>query len=108
MRKAIGKKIISLLFLSIFFGKMTISVAPLIIAHLDSEAVNAVIMQLEIEHSKASDGKEFSAKEFIMFDTFCLNLTRPPAIITSIQINTDQDKHNQLFYPSVPTPPPNA
>lgn len=38
------------MFLFIFFAKMVISVAPMITVQFDSDVVNAVIMQLEIEN----------------------------------------------------------
>ncbi len=108
MRKTIAKKLISILFLSIFMSKMVISVAPLIKAHLDCKTVNAVIMQLEIEHSKPSDGKEFSAKDFISLNLPGISISSPLCMLDTGHVHTDQDKHVQAFYPSVPTPPPNA
>lgn len=97
-----------MLFLSIFVSKMVISVAPLIIAHIDSEAVNAVIMQLEIEHPKSSDAKESAAKEYITLNSISITLPSPVWILKPVTVNTAQDKHVQAFFPSVPTPPPNA
>ncbi len=108
MKKTIAKKLVSILFLSIFLSKMVISVAPLIIVHLDPEAVNAVIMQLEIEHPKSSDAKECGSKEYITLNALCLTLPSPVWILRPATVSTDHDKHVQAFFPSVPTPPPNA
>ncbi|MBC7915560.1 MAG: hypothetical protein H7Y07_15725, partial [Pyrinomonadaceae bacterium] len=71
MTKEIAKKLFSILFLSIFLLKMVISVAPLIISHFDKQAVNAVIMQLEIENNaKSNDAKESAVKEYFTINTF--------------------------------------
>ena len=87
---------------------MVISVAPLIIAHLDSKTVNAVIMQLEIEHPKGADAKETSVKEFLAFSSFAFSVPKPVLTFLTDGLNTEQDRHLQAFYPSVPTPPPNC
>ncbi|MGX5687577.1 hypothetical protein [Arcticibacter tournemirensis] len=108
MKKVIAKKIISVLFLSIFVSKMVISVAPLIVAHFDSKTVNAVIMQLEIEHSKPVDGKESCLKEYIALVSYCYAILSPVWTFNPLTVNRGYDKHHQPFYPSVPTPPPNA
>lgn len=89
-------------------SKMVISVAPLIIAHFNPEAVNAVIMQLEIEHSKSPDSSESGSKDFITLNAISFNLISPVWILKTGMMLTDHDKHVQSFYPSVLTPPPNA
>lgn len=108
MKKVIAKKVISILFLSIFVSKMVIAVAPLIIAHFDSRTVNAVIMQLEIEHSKPADGKESSLKEYIALTSYSYTILSPAWTLFSLTVNRGHDKHHPPFYPSVPTPPPNV
>lgn len=107
MKNFIAKKVFSIIFLSIFMSKMVISVAPLIIAHLDSKSMNAVIMQLEIEHPKSADVKDSTMKEFLNLNTIKLGPVSPVLVLMRVFID-DHTKHIRVFYPSVPTPPPNA
>ncbi|MBC7913913.1 MAG: hypothetical protein H7Y07_07305 [Pyrinomonadaceae bacterium] len=109
MQKERAIKLFSILFLSVFFMKMVISLAPLVIVHFDKQAVHAVIMQLEIENNaKSNDVKETSVKEYFTLSSFGLVLLHPTELILISMINVDHDKHVQAFYPPVPTPPPNA
>jgi hypothetical protein len=109
MRKGVVKILFSILFLFIFFTKMVISVAPLVIAHFDKQAVNAVIMQLEIENNaKSNDVKENTIKEYFTISGFGFTVLHPTQIILAAMISADHDKHVQAFYPPVPTPPPNV
>lgn len=108
MRKALAKKLFSIFFLSIFLSKMVISIAPLIIAHLDSECVNNVIMQLEIEHPKSVDVKDAAIKEFLNLHTITIAALHPLVILMPVIMISDHDKHIRSFYPVVPTPPPNV
>ena len=109
MKKEVGKIIFSYIFLTIFTVKMVISVAPLIISHFDKQAVNAVIMQIEIENNgKTSDVKEIAVKEYFTLSSFRFTLVHPVQLILSSMISIDHDKHVQAFYPPVPTPPPNV
>lgn len=88
---------------------MVLSVAPLIIAHFDKEAVHAVIMQLEIEHNaKSSDVKENTVKEYFALGNFGFTLSQPIQLLHTKMICSDHDKHVRAFYPSIPTPPPNV
>ena len=108
MKREVINRVFSIIFLTVFFLKMVISVAPLVISHFDKKAVNAVIMQLEIENnSKSNDVKESSVKEYFTLSQFRLALTHPLQLILSSMISVDHDKHLQAFYPAVPTPPPN-
>lgn len=108
MREEKTKKFFSVLFLAIFCLKMLISIAPLLIAHFDRTAVNAVIMQLEIENNaKQGDVKEATIKEFLTFNNSRLAFSHPVIVVLPSMICVDHDKHLQAFYPSVPTPPPN-
>ncbi len=88
---------------------MLISAAPLIVAHLDPDSINAVIMQLEIEdNSKPTDVKELSVKEYLTVTSY--NDFVPSFVFLESQsvFNEDHSKHMQAFYPPVPTPPPNV
>ncbi|WP_069659195.1 hypothetical protein [Arcticibacter eurypsychrophilus] len=108
MRKALAKRLFSIFFLSIFLSKMVISIAPLIIAHLDSKSVNSVIMQLEIEHPKSVDVKDSAIKEFLNLHTLSITPLNPLLILMPVIVISDHDKHIRSFYPVVPTPPPNV
>ena len=109
MSRAFARKLLSVLFLTIFFSKMVISIAPVIIAHFDPESINAVIMQLEIEdNAKPTDVKEMSVKEYLTVTSYTIDFIRPVLILKSSLGNDDHAKHLQPFYPSVPTPPPNV
>lgn len=107
MTRYVANKVFSIIFLSIFLSKMVISVAPLVIAHIDSKSMNAVIMQLEIEHPKSLDVKDSVVKEFLNFNTFRIGYVSPFLILKRVFID-DHNKHFRVFYPSVPTPPPNV
>ena len=111
MKKESAKKLFSHVFLFIFFAKMVISVAPLIAIHMDSEVVNAVIMQLEIENhsTKGTDQAKDTLNKgewlsgFSKFK-FCI----PQIDVASNQYSFLRNYPIQAFYPSVPTPPPNC
>lgn len=109
MNRAKAKKLFSVIFLTIFFCKMVISIAPFIVAHFDSKSVNAAIMQLEIEnHGKTLDVKESQVKEYLSVTTHSQFVTHPVLLFDSSSGNNDLAKHLQPFYPPVPTPPPNS
>lgn len=103
------RKLASGLFLFIFLAKMVISIAPLVVNFADSEHVRAVILQLEIEnHAKETDiSKDKAAKDY------CTSTKSPFFVSTPLFhffLMPPVEKHSDIesFYPSVPTPPPNA
>ena len=111
MEKEFAKKLFSYVFLFVFFAKMVISVAPMVTIHMDSEVVNAVIMQLEIENhsTKGSD----QAKDSLNKGEWLSGLSKfkfcSPQVDIISKLNTLlRDYPIQAFYPSVPTPPPNC
>ncbi|MXV52728.1 hypothetical protein GS399_17280 [Pedobacter sp. HMF7647] len=107
MNSEAGRKYCSALFLFIFFVKMIASAAPLIASSFDKKAVNAVIMQLELENDSETVKKAPTAKEINQdFQHFNFNLVHSVLILESIP--EDAKIHVQAFYPSVPTPPPNC
>lgn len=111
MKKEFARQLFSYVFLFIFFAKMVISVAPLVATHLDSKIVNAVIMQLEIEsHSTkgADQAKDSLNKGEWLSDLFKFNFSQPHQILAANKYIAMQDYHIQVFYPTVPTPPPNC
>lgn len=100
-----------MVFLFIFFAKMVISIAPLVADHMNSEVVNAVIMQLEIEHNStksADQSKDCLYKGEWVNGFSKFNFSRPQVSISLNQYTFLGDSPIQAFYPSVPTPPPNC
>jgi hypothetical protein len=90
---------------------MVISIAPLIANHLDSKIVNAVIMQLEIETNStkgADQAKDSLTKGEWLSGFYKFNFEQSPKLITSIGYLAFQDNHIELFYPTIPSPPPNC
>jgi hypothetical protein len=108
MKRVAINRFFSIVFLTIFFSKMVISIAPVIAAHFDVNSVKAAILQLEIENdSKPVDVKEISVKEYLSVINYHVYLDRPVQILPVVNGNNDHAKHHQPFYPPVPTPPPN-
>lgn len=90
---------------------MAISIAPLVASHMDSTIVNAVIMQLEIEsHSSKSvdQAKDSLNKGEWLSGFYKFNFCQPHKVIAFQRYALMQDYHIRVFYPSVPTPPPNS
>jgi len=111
MKKEFAKKLFSHVFLFIFFAKMVISVAPLVAVHMDSEVVNAVIMQLEIENhsSKGADQAKDSLNKGEWLTGFSkFKFCSPQIDVALNQYTLLRNYPIQAFYPSVPTPPPNC
>jgi hypothetical protein len=101
------------MFISIFFIKMSISVAPVFLL-LNNKTVRAVIMQLELEGKDEKDATDKDAiKDKKFFDEdkdlviHCYTLT-PILIETNILHNMEHALFVQTYHPVVPTPPPNA
>ncbi len=111
MKKEFARKLFSSIFLFVFFAKMVISVAPLIAVHLDSEIVQAVIMQIEIENhsTKGSDqAKDSLNKGEWLSGLSKFNFNRPQIDLATKRYIFSRNSAIQAFYPSVPTPPPNC
>ena len=104
MAKDLYRRIFSFIFLSIFFVKMGIAVAPLIAVTLDAKSVYAVIMQLEIESSDKV--KEISKEYFHNF--LIISFPSSSQLLCCNCMFMEDDNHFLAFYPSVPTPPPNV
>ncbi|WP_457287633.1 hypothetical protein [Pedobacter sp. UYP24] len=92
-------------------SKMVISGAPVFFVGIDNEIMNAVIMQIEQEHSSDSDsGKnglkytDYKLVEFHHLDTFT-------PILVHFWINKSFIEHSKRYvdpyHTSVLTPPPN-
>lgn len=108
MIKRRKQKLYGILFLSVFFIKMVICVAPLIVNHFNSDTVNAAIMQLEIENDSKAEVKETTVKEFFLLGDFDFKIHYLQRIEFPSSTRMAQDKHVQPFPPPVPTPPPNV
>lgn len=111
MKKEIFRIAFSFLFLFIFFTKMVISVAPLVASHLDSNFMNSVIMQVEIEHqsTKGSEGaKDNLSKGEWLSGITKFNFTTPQICLSFRGYSSHDSLKVTAFHPSVPTPPPNC
>ena len=99
------------LFLFIFTMKMIIATAP-IIFDLDKTIVSAAIFQLELENEtkdSAKSGKDLSQtlkKNGDFIHTY--NLSNDYVLIDKVlDYHFLSKKYTELYFPSVPTPPPN-
>ena len=103
--------LIVITFLSIFSAKMIISGAPVFFSHIDKSMMNAVIMQIEQEHSSDGDSGKTGLKftdykliEFVQIDTYVTILSH---FGISNSFIDHFKRHVDPYHPSVPTPPPN-
>ena len=111
MKKELARLLFSFIFLFIFSVKMLISIAPLIAVHLDSKIMNSVIMQLEIETntSKGVDqAKDSLNKGEFLSGIYKFNFDGPLQIMFPTKYITLQDLNLEVFYPRIPSPPPNC
>ena len=102
------KKLFSWIFLFIFFMKMVITAAPLISDHLRADSLNAVIMQLEIEQETSKEEVKLKAVNWYSHPAQAFNFFDQPLELLMPAKALDAEKHHRIFYPRVPTPPPNA
>lgn len=105
MVKKIVNKAFSGVFLFIFAMKLAISVAPVLIDNMDEKSLYAVIMQLEIEHEskRNSEAKWEQIQSLHQF-----RFSQPMLDVLNSDASCFENNPVQSFYPSVPTPPPNA
>lgn len=90
---------------------MVISIAPLIAIQLDGKIMNSVIMQLEIEtnSSSATDQvKDGLNKSEFFSGTYKFNFEEPHQLINYSNFNIYKDLNLEIFYPRIPSPPPNC
>ncbi len=86
---------------------MVIAAAPLISDHLRADCINAVIMQIEIEQETKEEVKGKGMHEYAPgIPTFVF--ASAPVLLKRGSVPLKWDKHVRTFYPTVPTPPPNA
>lgn len=102
------KKLFSWIFLFIFFMKMVITAAPLISDHLRADCLNAVIMQLEIEQETSKDEVKLKGVNWYSHPAQAFSFSSQSLEIFVPASALDAEKHHRIFYPRVPTPPPNA
>ncbi|RYD92716.1 MAG: hypothetical protein EOP54_20365 [Sphingobacteriales bacterium] len=110
MRANKFKIFVAMLFITIFFAKMVISVAP-VIFRLDNKVVRAVILQLENESKSEKDTTDKETiKEKKTFDEYYTHLVRFNVHVQEVNILHNQEDliYDSVYYPSVLTPPPNA
>jgi hypothetical protein len=106
------KYIITAVFLGIFLMKMAISGAPLFFSSSDKEILNAVIMQVELEHGNSQDaGKDISKLGDIKFFGLDNMFSVYELPVFNLSISNSFIEHYKRYvdphHPSVPTPPPN-
>lgn len=98
------------LFLFIFMVKMMIASAP-IIFNLDKKIVNAAIMQLELENETKDSPKEAKENQFFKKNLDFIhtyNLVVDHFVIDeALNYHFLSKKYTNVYFPSVPTPPPN-
>lgn len=102
--------LIAIAFMGVFATKMVISGAPIIFSHLDKSLMNAVIMQLEVEHN--GDETQKTSLKFVeykqFFQRFDLSYV---ALEIDYGVTNSFIEHSRRYvdpyHPSVPTPPPN-
>ncbi len=112
MQRRVKRKVYSFLFLSIFFIKVLLALAPLYAHWYNKQQVADVIMQLELDdHSDTSDGNDLLAeklaKEFPSYLNWSVFVAPLHYLSVKFFIN-DDSFHLKSFYPTVPTPPPNC
>lgn len=104
-----GRILYAKLFFGIFFMKILISCSPFFFSHVDKETILQVVLQLEIENNNGSSSdqaKDF-AKEYPKPATH-LSYLPPLEFFNALIVIVDDSGFIPAFYPSVPTPPPNA
>ena len=96
------------LFLFVFFAKIVIALAPLIVDRFDRESINAVIMQLEIEKEAKEDNleKEKFGKELWDASSLGYLVACPVNCLNKFPLINGDENHRQSFYPVILTPPP--
>ncbi|MDY0903416.1 hypothetical protein SOM16_00680 [Pedobacter sp. CFBP9032] len=100
-------------FMFIFMAKMVISGAPVFCKCIDKDIMNAVIMQIELEH----DGGKDTSKDISKFSDFkLLELNHPifsyefssSHIVLKSSFIEHFKRYVDPYHPTVPTPPPNV
>lgn len=99
-------------FMVIFSIKMAISGAPVFCNTVDKDIMNAVIMQIELEHDGAKDATKDLSK---LADFKFLELNHPifscefssSHIILKSSFIEHFKRYVDPYHPTVPTPPPN-
>ncbi|GGE53093.1 MULTISPECIES: hypothetical protein [Pedobacter] len=106
------KYIIVTAFMFIFIAKMGISGAPVFYKSMDKEIMNAVIMQIELEHDSGKDtGKDITKfTDFKLLELnhpiFAYEFSSSHFVLKSSFIEHFK-RYVDPYHPTVPTPPPN-
>ena len=104
--------LIVIAFLGIFSAKMMIAGAPVFFVQFNKQLMNAVIMQIELEHEGGKDAAKDTAK---FTDFKLIELNHP---IFSYEFSSSHfflkssfiehfKRYVDPYHPTVPTPPPN-
>jgi hypothetical protein len=97
------------LFMAIFIAKMVISVAPIFLA-FEKKEISSVIIQLELDSEKENNGKDAKdlnelkkGVEFVHLNLFGLKVS---ADLENKDYHYLLRQYPQVYFASVPTPPP--
>jgi hypothetical protein len=104
------KILVVMLFLGVFFIKISVSIAPVFLS-LNSKVVSSFILQLEQESKIDKDDPEKDVfKEKKIFDEYFHHALAYQSFLiqTSVLFNAEHHLYQQTYHPVVPTPPPNA
>ncbi|RZK76177.1 MAG: hypothetical protein EOO85_12030 [Pedobacter sp.] len=103
--------LIVIAFLGIFCAKMMISGAPVFFVQFDKQIMNAVLMQIEQEHSSDSEsgktGLKYTDYKLVEFHHVDTNSTVLHLFHISNSFIEHSKRYVDPYHPSVPTPPPN-
>jgi hypothetical protein len=105
-----NKLLVVAMFMTVFALKMAISLAPVFL-YLDSKAVSAVILQLELESKGEKDTPDKDTfKEKKVFDEYDFHSVDFITFVveTNVLHNQEHSLYIQAYHPVVPTPPPNV
>lgn len=103
------KALFAHVFVGIFVAKMVISVAPAFSFKFDSDMMNSVILQLEVEHGEKDSpnkGTKLSESKLMCHSLSVLNLSGSKVVLDNSFIEHSK-RYVNPYHPSVPTPPPN-
>jgi hypothetical protein len=104
------KILVSAIFMFIFFIKMTFALAPAILS-LNNKLFSNIVLPLDQESKTDKDDPEKDAfKEKKVFDEYILHNLAYQSYLheTKVFYNAEHSLFKQVFYPVVPTPPPNV
>ncbi len=109
MKRGFLRNLLGVFFLTIFFLKIGISFAPLVIPHFDSKTMSSIMLEFEGDDCEKSPEKikDCCFKGFYSTENN-FSFINPLLALSIKAVTQHANKHLQLYYPSVPTPPPSV